>query len=542
MANLSPSGDLLVIRLVYDGPPRSGKTTTLAALAGSLARPLVSPEEALGRTLFFDWVEYVGGSFEGLPIRCQIVSVPGQRALARRRQALLATADVVVFVADTTASGLAETVDCLESLRTLLAARAGPPIGLVLQANMRDRTDALPLAALRDRLGLAGAACVESVATDGVGIREAFVLAVRLALDHVRELMAAGAVRRRLAAAETADQLLAQVKAYEAGAAPPVVERRGADRRAAERRDAAAAAPAAAILREVLAREDADGLRAAPHDVENRGTVETVETVEAVKTAEAAEAAGAAGADEPERTPRLPDSSAPSGRVWPPIEGRVLLHETSGAAATPRRHADGSWLAEVGSWRLHSLAAHRFSDLEAGKQALLRWARLHAGGVERLAAQRCLVLADTGAGTWRLWQVVAAAESLQRALARRLLETDAQEAALTLLSTAAHLLTARDSFVAEPRLPCRLAAISLSQGRVVYAGLLPPPAWKDRAGEMDEDDSALIRREIEPVLRKVLPVSRLDIARTLDALQAAQPATAEGRRIRETVAALLIGS
>jgi hypothetical protein len=535
MANFSPSGDLLVIRLVYDGPPRSGKTTTLAALAGSLARPLVSPEEALGRTLFFDWVEYVGGSFEGLPIRCQIVSVPGQRALARRRQALLATADVVVFVADTTAAGLAETVDCLESLRTLLAARAGPPIGLVLQANMRDRTDALPLAALRDRLGLAGAACVESVATDGVGIREAFVLAVRLALDHVRELMAAGAVRRGLAAAETADQLLAQVKAYEAGT-PPVAERRGADRRAAERRDAAAAAPAAAILREVLAREDADGLRAAPHGVESPGTVETVE---AVKTAEAA---AAAGADEPERPPRLPDSSAPSGRVWPPIEGRVLLHETSGAAATPRRHADGSWLAEVGSWRLHSLGAHRFHDLEAGKQALLRWARLHAGGFERLAAQRCLVLADTGAGGWRLWQVVAAAESLQRALARRLLETDAQEAARTLLSTAAHLLAARAAFAAEPRLPCRLAAIGLSQGRVVYAGLLPPPAWRDRAGEMDEDDAVLIRREIEPVLRKVLPVSRLDVARTLDALQAEQPATAEGRRIRETVAALLIGS
>jgi hypothetical protein len=525
MANFAPNGDLLVIRLVYDGPPRSGKTTTLAALAGSLARPLVSPEEAEGRTLFFDWVEYVGGSFEGLPIRCQIVSVPGQRALARRRRALLATADVVVFVADTTAAGLAETADSLESLRALLATRPGPQIGLVLQANMRDRPDALPLEALRERLGLAGAACVESVATDGVGIREAFVLAVRLALDHVRALMAAGAVPRAITAAETADELLAQVKAYEA--ASPL----------AEPGVAAAPAPAAALLREVLAREEADGLRAAPRPGE---AVASAAPAAAIGPGQ--RAAPPVARPEPELPPRLPDSSAPSGRVWPPIEGRVLLHEAVDEAATPRRHADGAWLAEVGSWRLHSLAAHHFSDLEEGKQDLLRWARLHTGGFERLSPRRCLVLADTGMGGWRLWQIVAAAESLQRLLAQRLLEIDAEEAARTLLATAAHLLQARAAFAAEPRLPCRLATIGLLQSRVVYAGLLPPASWNGRTGESEGDDVALIRREIEPVLRKVLPVSRLDVARTLDALQAEQPATPEGRRIREAVAALLIGS
>src|SRR5579863_7377207 len=141
MATLAPGRDMLVIRLVYDGPPQSGKTTSLKMLAGSLSRPIVAPEEADGRTLLFDWVEYIGGSYEGLPIRCQIVSVPGQRALHRRRQALLATADAVVFVADTTRRRLADTAECLQELRILLDARQEPRPGVVLQANKRDETD-----------------------------------------------------------------------------------------------------------------------------------------------------------------------------------------------------------------------------------------------------------------------------------------------------------------------------------------------------------------------------------------------------------------
>jgi signal recognition particle receptor subunit beta len=527
MAVFGAAGEPLVIRVVYDGPPRSGKTTTLAALAGSLARPLVSPEEAGGRTLFFDWVEYVGGSFEGLPIRCQIVSVPGQRALARRRQALLATADVVVFVADSTAPGLAETTETLASLRSQLAARPAPPIGLVLQANKRDQPEALPLGALRDRLQLTGAACVESIATDGIGIREAFVLAVRLALDRVRELLAAGREAQESAAAASADELLAQVKAHEA--ASPLAGAGGDG--------AASPPPAAAMLREVLSFEDAGGL----HAERTAGGVGAAAAT-AIETTAILVAAPPAAGTTPAPAPRLPDSSAPSGRVWPPIEGRVLLHEATGLEAAPRRQAEGSWMAEAGSWRLHSLAAHEFRTVEDGKESLLQWARQHAAGFDRCSPQRCLVLADSGAGSWRLWQVVAVAESLRRWLAQHLLGTDPAAAARTLFATAACLLQARDSFGAEPRLPCRLGAIGVVQSKVVYTGLLPPVSWTAPPGEYGAGDAELLRRELEPVLRKTLPVSRLDVAHTLDALEAEQPPTAEGRRTRETLATLLIAS
>ncbi len=523
MATFAPGHTAVIIRLVYDGPPRSGKTTTLAALAGSLARPLQSPGEAEGRTLFFDWVQYVGGSFDGLPICCQIVSVPGQRALARRRRSLLAAADAVVLVADTTASCMAGTMECLGSLRSLLASRPGPPVGVVVQANKRDQPDALPLAALRDLAGAATTAFVESVATEGVGVREAFVLAVRLALDRVREGLAAGIPLEEAAAVETAEELLAQVKAYEA-AVPAAAE------------GPSGLPLAAAMLRETLTREDLDSL-GMPH----RRVEAEPPPGSGAAAWRAAAGTAAGGLPVPERPPALPDSGAPSGRVWPPIEGRVLLHEASDLAAAPRRLRDGSWAAEAGTYRIHSLAAHRFDDLEAGKRELLRWARLHAGGVERLSPRRCLVLADAGPGSWRLWQVVAVTESLQRSLGRCLLATDPEAAARALLATAAYLLQAREALGGEPRLPCRLGVLGVAQSKVVYAGLLPPSAWIAPPGEHDDNDAALLRREIEPLLRKVLPVSRLDVARTVDALHAREAPTPEGHRVRETVAALLIG-
>src|SRR5262245_24504994 len=106
MAVLDGDAGEIVIRVVYDGPPEAGKTTSLRALATSLAQTTQTPhEDGDGRTLWFDWMEYTGGRYQGCRIRCQIVSVPGQVAFAKRRRRLLADADVVVCVADSSPSG-----------------------------------------------------------------------------------------------------------------------------------------------------------------------------------------------------------------------------------------------------------------------------------------------------------------------------------------------------------------------------------------------------------------------------------------------------
>jgi len=316
MALIDSKANEIVIRLVYDGPPEAGKTTSLRALAGSLAQTAYTPGEAPdGRTLWFDWMEYVGGRFEGCQIRCQIVSVPGQRAFNARRRRLIESADVVVFVGDSSAHETARTLAYLGELREMLAG-ARPPVGVILQANKRDLADALPLDELRARLtdDSSPIGLVESIAADGTGIREAFVYAVRLALDRVRELMNRRALPSAPAGPNTADELLAVLRADQTQrAAPPIVER-------------GPGSIAADLLREVLAWEDG----ASRH-----------------QPAPLVRGAAPAGA------PRPPDAEVPSGAIWPPVEGRATCassprsrsHRAGWPAATgpPGSAAAGAW-------------------------------------------------------------------------------------------------------------------------------------------------------------------------------------------------------
>ncbi len=109
---------------------------------------MFSPETVDGRTLYFDWVEYVGGLFEGRRICCQLVSVPGQDELQHRRRFILESADVVVFVADTRPGPLRDGLELLARLIPSCRAKE-PPVGVVFQANRRDAPDAVELGLLR---------------------------------------------------------------------------------------------------------------------------------------------------------------------------------------------------------------------------------------------------------------------------------------------------------------------------------------------------------------------------------------------------------
>src|SRR6185369_12429792 len=212
MAIIDDARGVLVVRIVYDGPALSGKTTSLRALAKGVSSKVECPAELSGRTLFFDWVDYVGGLFDGRQIRCQIVSVPGQLELAKRRELLLATADVVVLVLDTRQGEWQFSLDWVK--RTVPACRGkDPPVGLILQANKRDAADAVPTEVMREALArIAPVALVPSTATTGEGIREAFVLAVRLALDRVRSLASSGRLLSGKPDEDSPEQLLEKLR------------------------------------------------------------------------------------------------------------------------------------------------------------------------------------------------------------------------------------------------------------------------------------------------------------------------------------------
>jgi len=446
MAVLDLDRNTVVIRIVYDGPPRAGKTTSMRALARSLGRSVDTPEETDGRTMFFDWMEYTGGLFEGHQIRCQIVSVPGQRDLAARRRALLDTADVVVFVADTgDRASVDASVDHVRDMARVLRGHGDPPVGVIVQANKRDLPGAVPRDELRAALGddFARVALTESVAGAGDGIRETFVLAVRLALDRIRELMARGVLPRGRPSIDTSQELLA----------------------ALERLPTAPAAPgdiAAAVLSVVA----------------------------------------------PAR-PRLPNARVPSGAIWPPVEGRMVLHEATAVDLSVQRLDHGDWIAGIGSgWRLHSAAAAAFAEFDEGRQALLAWARLHAAHVELLSPSRCVVLAEAAASTWRLWQIVKIAPSLRAWIAEGA-TLDTGEL-FDRLAAAATALAEAHARATDSRLLPTLDTIGRGARGAQFVALMPGPSAAPPP--RPSDVGGHIARELSRMLAAELAERRQDLA------------------------------
>lgn len=399
MATLDPRSDAIVIRVIYDGAPLAGKTTSVRALGRGVGAEVHSPSEIGGRTLYFDWLDYTGGLFEGHRIRCQIVSVPGQAMLAPRRRRLLESADAIVFVGDSTPAGFAADQAYLRGLRSVIE-HARPPVGIVFQANKRDCPDAIPIGAVRSMLTQIDlrVGVVESVAIDNVGIREAFVFAVRLALDRVRELMRNG----------------------EFAAAPPRVDN------------------PQELLRELQRGEDVHEEYGASELVHTRLTEVQLDSIVATSLREAIQGndirldtritagplppdgqlsrAGEAGVSP---VPATPDDTVAVGMIWPPVDGRLVLHELAQAPVSLARSGQGDWAGTANhKWRLFSAANAVYSDAEAGRTVLVQAARILAAQEHGSPPAQCVALAADGHGRLRLW-LIERVQSLQGAVVQR---------------------------------------------------------------------------------------------------------------------------
>ena len=383
MATLDPRNDAVVIRVVYDGAPMAGKSTSVRALGRGLGGEVVSPAEVGGRTLYFDWLDYTGGLFEGRRIRCQIISVPGQATLAPRRRRLLETADVIVFVGDSTPAGFAGDRSYLGGLQTVLERVSGPPVGIVFQANKRDHAEAVPLDTIRSMLQELGlrVGVVESIATESSGIREAFVFAVRLALDRVRDLMRTGELTGDRPTVDSPEELLQDLKLQEEGSMDYAAE--------------------SGLVHTRVAELQSNSLVANALDEVAQAAMARAPTLHA-----ADDEAGSQADDAREDVPAIPDNRVASGLVWPPVDGRLILLELSQASVSLTRAADGAWDGEVpGRWRLHSDAYEVFDELEEGRSVLVRYARIQAVAARDKVASCCIVLAADGHGRHRLWRI-----------------------------------------------------------------------------------------------------------------------------------------
>jgi len=166
----------LTLKLVYYGPPLSGKTSNLRALHGKVDAlnrgRLMTLDTRDDRTLFFDLLPIFFRA-SGFSFRIKVYTVPGQPVHEATRKVVLAGADGVVFVADSRADHVEANRSSWQNLMANLGSLGLGALPVVVQYNKRDLPDAVPLAAV-DRFGDPDRLVSEACARTGEGVVETF--------------------------------------------------------------------------------------------------------------------------------------------------------------------------------------------------------------------------------------------------------------------------------------------------------------------------------------------------------------------------------
>jgi len=541
MAILDDESKAVVLRVVYAGPPMSGKTATLRALAQHLLgtraeRAVFSPDEAHGRTLFFDWLEYSGGLFQGRKIRSQIVSVPGQGALVERRRLLLSSADAVVFVVDAHAEQRAAIASFFAELREFTARpQDEPPLGVIVQANKMDLPDALSVEALRELLGDgSNMTVVPTVAMEGKGVREAFVQAVGIGLARAKELFDSGRLKSGKADIESGEDLLRRMTALEEarfGHARVLGAQRSVVDRAQRDREELAPGRLSAIVQEAFGRTEA---QPAPD--------RRVECIDG----NGATGQLAAGARAGRAVPRLPSRNPNAGSLWPTIAGRIIVHEISDLTVDIEQKADLSWHAQCGEkWQLLCLPQQSFDNEAHARNELLRMARRHAEMKSVLSEHRCIAYNDSGLGDWKVWQIARRDKTLGEALDTALRLPEAEAAATELFRIACLLWAAMRRF-REFGLEhvATLRTIAVHLGSPVYTGFVELQELDvDITGgiEAQTQPAARLRGELSAAVRSFAASRAQELPRLLHQLGSLKGQKPELAPVTETLTAMFIG-
>jgi hypothetical protein len=136
--------------------------------------------------MFFDWLEIEGPKHAGIGLSFQLITVPGQIERNYRRRPLIAMADVVVFVCDSSPGAIADTQRTFARLRASIKRRT-EPVSLIVQANKQDVEGALAPAVLRRKLKLDGSVpMISANAAKGDGVKATLNEAMRVGVRALK--------------------------------------------------------------------------------------------------------------------------------------------------------------------------------------------------------------------------------------------------------------------------------------------------------------------------------------------------------------------
>jgi signal recognition particle receptor subunit beta len=177
----------LTLKLVYYGPPLSGKTSNLRALHHQVDKlnrgRLMTLDTRDDRTLFFDLLPIFFRSSE-FSFRLKVYTVPGQPVHEAARRVVLAGSDGVVFVADSSPDQVDANRASWTNLTANLAALGLGGVPIVVQYNKRDLPTCVPIERV-DRFGEPTRPIEQACARAGDGVVRTFVELVGRAWDYL---------------------------------------------------------------------------------------------------------------------------------------------------------------------------------------------------------------------------------------------------------------------------------------------------------------------------------------------------------------------
>lgn len=181
----------VVLKVVYYGPPLSGKTSNLQAIHRLLTPErcgrLTTLDTSNDRTLFFDLLPLSLETPSGYRIKLKLFTVPGQVIHAATRRLVLTGADGVVFVADSQRAEARHNNEFWRGMRRFLTQNGIDPdtIPVVIQFNKRDLPDARSDAELLDVARKGKEPVYGAVAVKGTGVLDTLYGLIRLLIDDL---------------------------------------------------------------------------------------------------------------------------------------------------------------------------------------------------------------------------------------------------------------------------------------------------------------------------------------------------------------------
>lgn len=182
----------IICKIVYYGPGRSGKTTSIkyiySRIPNNRKSDMISLATKEDRTLFFDFLPLELGNFKGFKARLQVYTVPGQVIYDSTRKLVLRGADGVVFVADSQEGRFDDNKwsweNMLENFEENNITMGDFPI--VFEYNKRDLENITSVEKLENQLNYDNCPFFPTIATQGKGVVPAFKTIGVLVLKKIK--------------------------------------------------------------------------------------------------------------------------------------------------------------------------------------------------------------------------------------------------------------------------------------------------------------------------------------------------------------------